>query len=59
MAAEAAEQKRMVMKYRTEKVEEMVDDNPRFGSAMRMATPAPPAPSPANGAGLGPGRQMG
>ncbi len=43
MAAEAAEQKRMVMKYRTEKVEEMVDDNPRFGSAMRMATPAPPA----------------
>ena len=43
MTAAAAEQKRMVMKYRTEKVEEMVDDNPRFGSAMRMATPAPPA----------------
>lgn len=43
MAAAAVEQKRMVMKYRTEKVEETVDDNPRFGSAMRMATPAPPA----------------
>ena len=43
MAAAAAEQRRMVMKYKTETVEEMVDDNPRFGSAMRMATPAPPA----------------
>ena len=43
MAAAAAEQRRMVMQYRTETVEEMVDDNPRFGSAMRMATPAPPA----------------
>ena len=43
MAAAAAEQQRMVMQYQTETVEEMVDDNPRFGSAMRMATPAPPA----------------
>ncbi|HJM62539.1 MAG: DUF1553 domain-containing protein [Roseibacillus sp.] len=43
MAAVASEQRRTVMKYRTEKVEEMVDDNPRFESAMRMATPAPPA----------------
>lgn len=43
MAATAAEQRRMVMKYKTETIEEMVDDNPRFGSAMRMATPAPPA----------------
>ena len=43
MAAAASEKMKMVMKYRTEQVEEMVDDNPRFGSAMRMATPAPPA----------------
>ena len=43
MAATATEQKKMVMQYRTEKLVEMVDDNPRFGSSMRMATPAPPA----------------
>ena len=31
------------MRYKTELVERKVDDNPRFGSTMRMATPAPPA----------------
>lgn len=31
------------MRYRYEKVERKTDDNPRFGSTMRMATPAPPA----------------
>lgn len=43
MAAEAAAKRRMVMKYETKEVTDMVDDNPRFGSAMRMSTPAPPA----------------
>ncbi|MBL67519.1 MAG: hypothetical protein CMO74_03555 [Verrucomicrobiales bacterium] len=31
------------MRYKSELVERKVDDNPRFGSTMRMATPAPPA----------------
>ena len=31
------------MRYKTELIERKVDDNPRFGSTMRMATPAPPA----------------
>ena len=37
------EQQRKVMEYKTETITETVDDNPRFDSAMRMATPAPPA----------------
>jgi len=43
MAAMKMEQTRRVMKYKTETITETVDDNPRFDSAMRMATPAPPA----------------
>ena len=43
MAAMREEQERRVMKFKTETVTETVDDNPRFDSAMRMATPAPPA----------------
>ena len=43
MAAMQKEADKKVMKYRTETVTETVDDNPRFDSAMRMATPAPPA----------------
>jgi mono/diheme cytochrome c family protein len=43
MAARQNEKQRRVMKYTTEIVTETVDDNPRFDSAMRMATPAPPA----------------
>jgi hypothetical protein len=43
MAAMRKEQERRVMKFKTETVTETVDDNPRFDSAMRMATPAPPA----------------
>ena len=31
------------MKYKYIQVERKVDDNPKFGSTMRMATPAPPA----------------
>ncbi len=31
------------MRYKYVEVERTVDDNPRFGSTMRMATPAPPA----------------
>ena len=31
------------MKYKYVDMERKVDDNPRFGSTMRMATPAPPA----------------
>jgi len=31
------------MKFETKTIVETVDDNPRFDSAMRMATPAPPA----------------
>ncbi len=31
------------MRYKTMTVERKVDDNPRFGSTMQMATPAPPA----------------
>lgn len=43
MAAMMKEEERKVMKYKTEIITETVDDNPRFSSAMRMATPAPPA----------------
>ena len=43
MAAMKMEQTRRVMNYKTETITETVDDNPRFDSAMRMATPAPPA----------------
>lgn len=43
MAAMQREQNRRVMKYKTETITETIDDNPRFDSAMRMATPAPPA----------------
>jgi hypothetical protein len=43
MAAMQKEQERRVMKFKTETITETVDDNPRFDSAMRMATPAPPA----------------
>ena len=43
MAAMQKEQERKVMKYKTETITETIDDNPRFDSAMRMATPAPPA----------------
>jgi hypothetical protein len=43
MAAMQKETERKVMKYKTETVTDIVDDNPRFDSAMRMATPAPPA----------------
>ncbi|BCX49282.1 hypothetical protein HAHE_31900 [Haloferula helveola] len=43
MAAMQKEKQSMVMKYRIEEQIDKVDDNPRFDSAMRMATPAPPA----------------
>ncbi|YCM44550.1 DUF1553 domain-containing protein [Verrucomicrobiaceae bacterium 227] len=43
MAEMQMEEQRKVMKYKTETVTETIDDNPRFDSAMRMATPAPPA----------------
>ena len=43
MAAMQKETDKKVMKYRTETITETFDDNPRFNSAMRMATPAPPA----------------
>jgi hypothetical protein len=43
MAAKQKDEQRKGMKYKTETVTETVDDNPRFDSAMRMATPAPPA----------------
>lgn len=43
MAAMNEEAERKEMKYRTETVTDIVDDNPRFDSAMRMATPAPPS----------------
>jgi len=43
MAAMKMEQIRRVMKYKTKTITETIDDNPRFDSAMRMATPAPPA----------------
>ena len=43
MAAMQKESQQKVMKYTTETKTEIVDDNPRFNSAMRMATPAPPA----------------
>lgn len=43
MAAIQKDEQRKVMKYKTETITETVDDNPRFDSAMRMATPAPPA----------------
>jgi len=43
MAAMQREANERVMKYRTETVTEIIDDNPRFDSAMRMATPAPPS----------------
>jgi hypothetical protein len=43
--AEMAEQRRqdIRVRYKYETVERKSDDNPRFGSTMRMATPAPPA----------------
>lgn len=41
MQAEAA--LRPPQRYRLETIEETIDDNPVFTSAMRMATPAPPA----------------
>lgn len=41
MQAEAA--LRPPQRYRLETIEETIDDNPVFSSAMRMATPAPPA----------------
>ena len=43
--AEMAEQRRqdIRVRYKYETVERKADDNPRFGSTMRMATPAPPA----------------
>jgi mono/diheme cytochrome c family protein len=43
IAAMQQDEQRKVMKYKTETITETVDDNPRFNSAMRMATPAPPA----------------
>lgn len=43
MVKTAKESQNRVMKYTTEKVTETIDDNPRFDSAMRMETPAPPA----------------
>ncbi len=43
MASMQKEEQLRVMKFKTEIVTETVDDNPRFDSAMRMATPAPPA----------------
>jgi len=43
MAAMQKETEQRIMKFRTETVTDIVDDNPRFDSAMRMATPAPPA----------------
>ena len=43
MATMQKDEQRKVMKYKTETITETVDDNPRFDSAMRMATPAPPA----------------
>ena len=43
MAALKEEQNRRTMKFETKIITETVDDNPRFDSAMRMATPAPPA----------------
>ena len=43
MAAMARMQSRTRMIYRTEIKTEKIDDNPRFSSAMLMATPAPPA----------------
>ena len=43
MAAMQKDEERKLMQYKTETITETVDDNPRFDSAMRMATPAPPA----------------
>ncbi|MFT6793406.1 MAG: mono/diheme cytochrome c family protein [Rubritalea sp.] len=43
ISAMQQDEQRKVMKYKTETITETVDDNPRFNSAMRMATPAPPA----------------
>ena len=43
MAAMQKGEERKLMQYKTETITETVDDNPRFDSAMRMATPAPPA----------------
>jgi len=43
MAAMQKDEERKIMKYKIETITETVDDNPRFDSAMRMATPAPPA----------------
>ncbi len=43
MAAMRKEAQQKVMNYKTETITEIIDDNPRFDSAMRMATPAPPS----------------
>lgn len=43
MAGMQMESQQSLMKYTTETQTEIVDDNPRFDSAMRMASPAPPA----------------
>ena len=38
-----AEANRPVMRYTLKTIEEEIDDNPKFGSTLRMASPAPPA----------------
>ena len=43
MAAAQKDEKQKVMKYTTKTVTNTVDDNPRFDSALQMASPAPPA----------------
>ncbi|MFK7851719.1 MAG: DUF1549 domain-containing protein [Akkermansiaceae bacterium] len=43
LAAMQEENAKRVMKYRTETITEIIDDNPQFDSAMRMQTPAPPS----------------
>ena len=43
MSAQQQQANNPRMKYKYIEVERQVDDNPRFGSTMRMATPAPPA----------------
>lgn len=43
LSAMAREKQRTIMIFTLETITETIDDNPRFGSAMRMATPAPPA----------------
>jgi hypothetical protein len=43
MMAMQRDSQAMAMEFTTATVVETVDDNPRFGSSMQMATPAPPA----------------